>query len=476
MKTLILSLFLTFNLFAKATPVLTVGSKLETENKILAEIIAQALETTGEVQIERKFSLGSSGVIYNTLKKGDIDIYPEYSKRIGEVVISSQWQRHLYQINKALAGEGILMAGLLGFNNSYSLVVKKDNVKFKNIENISDLKGFTSYQRAFSYDFLRAQDGFSSVFKAYGIDTGIKHRSFKMKKDRLIGALNSGEVDLIQVGSTSPDIVRHNLKVIKDDKKHMSRNFGIILVKGSFAKRFPASWKLLNDVILKKITNDDMAKMNAQVELEGKTYSTVAMSFLKKAGLDTRFSLWKQISPKFFTHLQLVIIPLLFSTLFGLFLVVMATKNKVFEKLVSSINRFYKPIPFLIILCVLIPFLGTGKVPVYMALFIFGIFPIVKWSKSTNEEDANLSWWGTPMASHNIWAGIKNTAFINVGIATLAAYIGAGGLGDLIISGLSGKDKNLILMGVIPAIILAAFIHLIVELSDKYTTPKSLRR
>jgi len=466
MKTFIFSLFLTFSLFAKAAPKIVVGSKPQIENKILAEIIAQALETTGEAQVERRFGLGSSGIIYDALKKGDVDIYPEYSKRIGEVIISSAWQRQLFEIKKRLGREGITIAGLLGFNSSYSLVVKKDNPKFKNINKISDLKGVRGYKRAFSQDFLTGQDGFFSLFRAYGMETGMNFRSKKMKKNRLVEALNSGKVDLIQVNSTSSEIVKHDLKVIKDDQRKMSRNLAMVLLKNDFANRFPASWKILNDVIFRKITNVEMARMNTEVELEGKSYSAVAAGFLKKAGVDTSFSLWKQIYPKLQVHLQLAIIPLLLSTILGIFLVVMATKKKVFEKLVNLVNRIYNPIPFLIFLCILIPFLGSGKFPVYMALFIFGIFPIVKFS---SKGLTGKSFWD---GGHHILAGIKYTAFVNVGVATLAAYIGAGGLGDFIISGLSQKDQHLILMGIIPAIILVVLIHLLVELSDKYTRPK----
>ncbi len=458
MKTLIISLVLAFSLFAKAAPVIMVGSKPNTESKIIAEMIALALETTGEAQVERKFGLGETPIILEHLKAGKIDIYPEYSGNIGDLLISASWDKTLGKIRGALAGHKIVTSGTLGFNRTSTLAVKKDNTRFKDINTISDLKKLSGFKGGFTYKFLRSGRGLFPLMKDYGI-TQKKVR--KMSKKRMIETINSGEVEIIEMASTDPALLKYNLKTLKDDRGFLPKYLAFMLTKKDFPTKYPASWKILHDVLVGRITEADMARMNAQVELEGKSYSAIAAGFLKKAGVNTNFSMWKQIYPKLLTHIQLVIIPLLLSTIFGVFLVVMAAKNKVFEKLVTLMNRFYKPIPFLVFLCILIPFLGTGKTPVYMTLFIFGIFPIVKYSFP--------NW-----SIHNILSGVKNTAFINVGMATIAAYVGAGGLGDLIISGLSGNDKNMILMGVIPAIILGVLIHLLIELSDKYMSPKKM--
>jgi osmoprotectant transport system permease protein len=459
MKILIFGLLLTFNLFANDSTVITVGSKPHTEHKILAEIIAQALETTGEVQVKRDYNKNSSGDLYEGLRNKEIHIYPEYSRDIAASLIPSQWQRFLFEVKKRAKKQGVHIAGQLGFNKVYSLAVKKDNPKFKNINKISDLKGVTGYKRAFSGDFLTAQDGFFSVAKAYGLNTGSGFRTKRMKKSRLIPAINSGKVDMIQVDSTSPDVAKHNLKLLEDTRGKKSRNLGIVLVRYDFERKYPASWKILNEVILNKIPNKEMAKMNAQVELENKSYSAVAAGFLKARGVDTTFSKWKQIYPKLLVHLQLALIPLLLSALIGMFLVRLARKNKTFENLVNSFNKVYKPIPFLIFLVILVPFLGAGQLPVYITLFVFGLFPIVKYA-----------WENTPLA------GIKYTAFTNIGIGTIAAYVGAGGLGDFIINGLSQNDKNMILMGLIPALILILLIQLIAGIFNRYMPPKGLQR
>lgn len=460
MKTLIFSLFLTFNLFAKDTPKIVVGSKPNTENVILAEMIAQAIETTGEAQVERKFRIGETAILLDHLKKDTIDIYVDYSGNIADLLISAAWDKKLPKIRGALANLGIITSGNLGFNTAPTLVVKKDNPKFKNVNSISDLKRISSFKGGFSYKFLSAQRGVFPLFKEYGIT---QKRVRKLGHKSMITKINSGEVEVIEMAPTNSDLFKYNLKALDDDRKFLPQYLAFMLAKKDFPIKFPASWKIISEVMVNKVTSAEMAKMNAKVDLEGKSYSAIAAGFLKTSGVDTSFSMWKQIYPKLLTHLQLVLIPLLFSTIIGVFLVSMAAKNKVVDMLVSQINRFYKPIPFVIALCLLIPFLGTGKLPVYITLFIFGIFPIVKYSFPGR-------------GIHQILTGIKNTAFINVGMATLAAYVGAGGLGDLIISGLSGKDKNMILMGVIPAIILVALIHLLIEASDKYTTSKGLRR
>jgi len=472
MKTLLFSLLLTFNLVAKETPTIRVGSKSTTESRILAEIIAQTLETTGEAQIERKFSLGESVMLFDQLKRGKVDIYPDNSGRIGEMLISSVWERTPSGIRKNLARNDIMASGLLGFDKTISLAVRKNDPRFKNIKKISDLKNFSAFTAAFDDKFLRGQKGIFPLLREYGVKIKTK---MKMKKSHLIKAIDSKKVDMIAIEGTDTNIAKFNLRVLEDDKNFLEKYLSFMLTRRDFATKFPASWEILNKVMVNKIKGPVMVAMNAQVDLQGLSPAKVAGNFLRLQGIDTKFSIFKQIYPKLKDHLALVLIPLVLSTIMGVFLAVMALRRKPFEKFAKFVTRVYKPIPFLVGLCILIPFLGTGKIPVYVALFIFGIFPILKLTflglSSANKE---LSFWG--QASHQILAGIKNTAFINVGMATLASYIGAGGLGDFIISGLSGKDKNLILMGVIPAIILAALIHLLVELSDKYMTPKGLKR
>ena len=279
MKTLIFSLLLTFNLCAKDAPKIVVGSKLNTENLILAEMIAQAIETTGEAQVERKFRIGGTAILLDHLKRDTVDIYVDYSGNVADLLITAAWDKKLPKIRGALANFNIITSGNLGFNTTPTLAVKKDNPKFKNINSISDLKRVSSFKGGFTYQFLSAQRGLFPLFKEYGIT---QKRVKKLGQKSMITKVNSGDVEVIEMKPTSSDLVKYNLKTLDDDRSFLPQYLAFMLAKKDFPTKFPASWKIINKVMVNKITSGEMAKMNALVDLEGKSYSAIAAGFLKK--------------------------------------------------------------------------------------------------------------------------------------------------------------------------------------------------
>ena len=149
-------------------------------------------------------------------------------------------------------------------------------------------------------------------------------------------------------------------------------------------------------------------------------------------------------------------------------------------------------IPSLALLVFMIPFLGIGQSPALVALFLYALLPIVRNTYTgmigidrqllEMAGVLGLSRWQTlsrielPLASLSIMAGVKTSAVVTVGTATLAAFIGGGGLGTLIVRGLALNDNALILAGAIPSALLALAIHGGFVLLDRTLIPRGLRK
>ncbi len=226
-----------------------------------------------------------------------------------------------------------------------------------------------------------------------------------------------------------------------------------------------------------------MIKLNSLVENEGKSFEEAAKFFLGEKITDKKFDIpLSKITKLSVEHLKLVSISLFFSIVIGLILGIIAFKYSAFGQLILGITGVFQTIPSLALLCFLIPFFGIGNPPAYMALFLYGLLPIVRNTYLGLSEVPNnlkeishlmgmssferLTHLEFPLAFKAILSGIQTSAVINVGTATLAAFIGAGGLGTLINTGLALNDTKIILTGAVPAAILAVLVHLMFQIID----------
>jgi osmoprotectant transport system permease protein len=190
-------------------------------------------------------------------------------------------------------------------------------------------------------------------------------------------------------------------------------------------------------------------------------------------------------------HLRLVAFSLLVAILVGIPLGVLATRSRPLAAVTLTVAGVLQTIPSLALLAFLIPLLGIGLWPALVALFLYSLLPIVRntytglatipppLAESAEAlglpARARLFRVFLPMASPSIMAGIKTSAVINVGTATLAALIGAGGLGEPILSGITLRDNSLVLQGAIPAAALALVVQWGFDLLDRVVIPKGLR-
>ncbi|NBB31264.1 ABC transporter permease [Cellulophaga sp. BC115SP] len=240
-----------------------------------------------------------------------------------------------------------------------------------------------------------------------------------------------------------------------------------------------------------------MQALNAQVLFEKKSFKEIARHFLTRKNLLKHASnedenKWHEIVEHSFVHLQLTFFSLLLAILVAIPLGVFLYRFQSLLKPTLYLIGIMQTIPSIALLALMLPFFGIGIVPAIVALIIYAILPILRNTiVGLYSVDPQLKKVATaiglndykrlvlielPLAIPMIITGIRTAAVINVGTATLAAFIGAGGLGEFIVTGLALNNTNLILQGAIPSAILAIFLELCFELIERFLVSEHLRQ
>ena len=315
-----------------------------------------------------------------------------------------------------------------------------------------------------------------------------------MDHDLAYRGLEAGSIDVIDFYSTDAEIEYYNLKVLEDDLKYFTEYKCVILYRNELESIFPDFVKAIKE-LEGTISETQMVRMNSDVKIYGKSEKQVAANFIKsRFSIDADFEEKKFIDRLWYNtkeHLFLVIISLTGAILISIPLGIAAYKKKKFGKVILGFTGVIQTIPSLALLVFMIPLLGIGSWPAIAALFLYSLLPVVR-NTFTGLEDiptsiresaivlglspsAILKKIELPLASRSILAGIKTSAVINVGTATLGALIGAGGYGQPILTGIRLDKVSLILEGAIPAALLALLVQWLFDLSEKVIVPKGLR-
>lgn len=477
-----------------------IGSKRFTESYILGEIIKQIAEQTGEANVIYKPGLGNTGIAFAALQSGAIDLYPEYTGTIAQefLKLPSNPEFDLETLKSKLKPYGIGADILLGFNDTYAFAMREDQARALNIRSMSDLSHYPNLRLGLSQEFLKRADGWTAIKKAYNLPQqdviGIDHS---------LGyeAINNKQIDLIDIYSTDPKIEKYQLQILEDDRHFFPSYDAILFYRLDVPQKFPQIWRALH-LLAGKISKEEMLMMNARAELKGENFEQIARNFLSKNEIliespHREGSFMKRLGELGLWQLTLQHLFLVFVSLFpaifvGVFLGVLATYSFSLRHIILNGVGIIQTIPSLALFALLIPFLQKiGTVPALIALFFYALFPIVRNTYTGLSDIPNplresaivlglpllprLFLVEIPLASRTILAGIKTAAVINVGMATIAALIGAGGLGELIVSGLALNNSEILLAGAIPACLLAIFVQSGFDLLDYWLVPKGLK-
>ncbi len=469
----------------ESTSSVAVGSKTFTESYILAEIVSQVIEGIGETKVQRKLGIGATGIIYESLRDGQIDIYPEYTGTISETIIKNQKLTTTEEINHALESD-LKITESLGFDDNYALAARDEFARNNSIKNISDLKNHLDIRGGFTHEFMKRQDGLGALEKFYGMNLT---KTKGMEHALAYESLSEKKIDLIEVYSTDAKIAKYGLVVLNDDKNFFPKYHAVLFYRKAFAEKYPKSFMALQNLV-GQISEPKMIELNAKVELEKWSFSKTASYFLQKESTASPSTMTTFLQ-RTKEHLFLVFVSLIAAILAGVPLGILAARFRYLAQIVLLISGLMQTIPSLALLCFLIPVFGIGYLPAITALFLYALLPIVRNTylglKSIDQrliESARtlglssydrLRLVEVPLASPTILAGIKLSAVINVGTATLAAFIGAGGYGAIIVTGLALNNTQIILQGAIPSAILAIMVHLFFEFTDRWIIPRGLR-
>lgn len=467
-----------------------IGSKKFTEAVILGEL-AKQLAGQADVNAVHQRQLGGTRVLWNALKQGEIDIYPEYTGTIKGEILSEQNITTRKELKAALAAHGIVMSEPLGFNNTYAIGTKRELADRLGLESISGLNEYPELSFGFTNEFMDREDGYPGLRQTYNlVHTDVKG----LDHDLAYRGLESGSIDVIDLYSTDAEIEYYDIKILKDDKRHFSDYEALFLYREDLAAKAPEA--LENILKLEgAIPESAMVAMNAKVKIDKQSEAATASAFLEnKFGLTTSYdevTFWERLYKNTLGHLVLVAISLFAAILLSIPLGIIAFKYKSIGHGVLSVVGIIQTIPSLALLVFMIPFFGIGEAPAIVALFLYSLLPIVRNTYLGFQDipvnlresaevlglsrKAILRKVELPLAASSIITGIKTSAVINVGTATLGALIGAGGYGQPILTGIRLDDIPLILEGAIPAALLAILVQSFFEGIEKIVVPKGLR-
>ena len=464
---------------AHAEDILRVGSKRFTESYILGEILTQTAARAGPA--EHKQGLGNTAIVLGALRSGAIDVYPEYLGTIDLEILKNAQPTSLDAMRAALRSLGLGVAVPLGFSNGYALAVRGD----ASVRRLSDLAAHPDIKIGLSHEFLGRADGWPGLARRYGLaqqprglDHGIAYE-----------ALAQRQVDAIDIYSTDAKIRQYGLRVLDDDKQYFPRYDAVLLYRLDVPQRFPQAWHAI-EKLEGTIKADDMIAMNAAAELDGQPFAAVARAWLSH---DTQATARDGLLTKTFgngfmnlarQHLLLVVLAVLLGSVAGIPLGIVAALVPRLRQAVLAVAGVLQTVPSLALLAILIPLLGRiGTVPALVALCAYALLPIVRNTCTgllqvpSGLRTAALALGLTrrqslvevelPLAMPTILAGVKTAAVMSVGTATIAAFIGAGGFGERITTGLALNDNDMLLAGAIPAALLALLTQAAFELCER---------
>lgn len=465
-----------------------IGSKKFNESYIVAEIMSQLLEFH-DVPVERRFGLGGTLVCYEALKNGEIDVYPEYSGTLEQAILKSAKRRSFPELaSEVQSRHGLDLLASFGFENTYAIALKRSKANQLGIEKISDLAQHPNLRYAFSHEFLNREDGWVGLATTYGLTAtprGVEH-------GLAYEAIDDGRIDVTDVYSTDGDIQRYDLFLLRDDRGYFPTYLAAPLVSPELSDAARGALGGLAG----SISAEEMQRLNGGVLLEGKTFADVASAFLNERGLISSDAgkpaagFWTALLRRTWTHLQLTFVALAAGVFVAVPLGTLVFRFARFGRPVIYIVGILQTIPSIALLALMIPLFGIGALPAVVALFLYALLPIMRNTTAALMSidpvlrkvavgmgltaAQRLRYVELPLAGPTILAGIKTAAVINIGTATLAAFIGAGGLGEPIVTGLALNDTGLILQGAIPAAILAVLTEFLFEGIERVTIPKHL--
>jgi osmoprotectant transport system permease protein len=491
LRAVLLSLLLLFaGAPAMADDSVRVGSKRFTESYLLGELITQSLQAGG-LRAEHRQGLGNTAIVAAALQAGEIDVYAEYSGTLLRELLRHEGpEPDPAGLEALLAPRGLTVLARLGFHNGYALALREAEAERLGLRRLSDLArlppaALQQLRVGLTHEFLVRADGWSALARAYRFPAALRPGA-GVDHGLALQALASGQLDVIDVYTTDAQIARLGLRVLVDDLGFFPRYEALLLARRELPE---AARRLLQERLAGQFDEATMIRLNGRAELDGLSFAEVARQHLaRSAAAQTAPQAAPQASParpgfwsRLFApdlprllvqHLLLVGAALALAIAIGLPLALLADARPRLAGALQAAVALLQTVPSLALLAVGVALLGRiGFVPALLALAAYALLPIVantlaglrgvpaglvQAGRALGLRDGQLlRHVRLPLALPIVWTGITSAAVISVGSATVAAFVGAGGLGERIVAGLAVNDPALMLAGALPAAVLA---------------------
>jgi osmoprotectant transport system permease protein len=469
-------------------PRVTVASKSFTESVILGEMVAALVRGAG-LPVEHRRQLGGTEVVFRALETGAVDVYPEYTGTLTKEILRNEANGR--SLADVLAAHGLRATKPLGFDNSYGLAMTEARASALGVRRISDLAAHPELRLVFSNEVMNRGDGWPGLRARYGLH----HEARGMDHDLAYRAIGSGGADITDVYTTDPEIHAYKLRVLDDDRHFFTTYEALLLYRADLATRVPAAVAAF-ERLEGKLENPTMIGLNERAKMAGVAESEVAIDFVTANVSDKAIAAPRQhavssMAARAGEHTALVLLSLLAAIALAVPLGIVAARLPRLGRFVVGAAGLLQTIPSLALLVLLIPLLGIGSPPVIAALFLYGLLPIVRNTHAGLigiaepleisaralglPPNARLRLVELPLALPYIVAGIKTSAVIAVGTATVGALVGAGGFGQPILTGIRLNDFGLILQGAVPAAVMAVGLEALLGAVEKRVVPRGLR-
>ena len=267
---------------------LIISGKLGSEPEILINMYKILIEENSKLGVELKPGLGKTSFVFNALKNGNIDIYPEFSGTavftfLNETPVNNNAEDVFNQAQKGMETKfKMVMLKPMKYNNTYAIAVSKKFADENNLKTISDLVRVKDKIKAgFTREFNDREDGYPGLKKLYQFEIpNIKEFEPKLR----YVAVQSGDINLVDAYSTDPELAQYNMVILKDDKHLFPPYQGSPMMREETLKKYPKLKEIL-EKLSGKISDEEMSTMNYRVSVKGEKAEDVAREYLINAGI-----------------------------------------------------------------------------------------------------------------------------------------------------------------------------------------------
>ncbi|WP_400246750.1 glycine betaine ABC transporter substrate-binding protein [Niallia sp. JL1B1071] len=266
---------------------ITITGKNFTEQEIMVYVMGHLIEEHTDLKVNYESFLGGTAPAFEGVNTGNYDMYMEYTGTgllsiLKEEMVSDPDKAYDIVKKKFKEDYNLVWLEPFGFNNTYTLTLRKEDAKKYNIKTISDLKQMAPELTLGSEpEFLEREDGYPGLVDTYRIEF---KNTQAMDSGIMYSAIKNGDVDVIDAFSTDGRIPAFDLQVLEDDQNFFPPYYATPVIRAETLEKHPELEEVLG-MLVGKIDNEKMQELNARVDIDKEQYEDVAVDFLKEEGL-----------------------------------------------------------------------------------------------------------------------------------------------------------------------------------------------